>query len=333
MKKIAIPILLLAAVAAYVVYRQRETRANATATTVLYGNIEVREVELAFRQSGRLAEMKVDEGDRVQAGDVVAVLDDQPFKDALQVAEAEARRARAERDKLRAGSRAQELRSAEIAVGRAQAVLERARLDLSRQTELVGRGAASEKTLELARLTEREASAALASAEQALSLTREGPRKEDLSAAEARVNAAEAVLTQLRTTLADTILRAPSNGQIGTRVREPGSMIGVREPVYLLALRDPVYVRAYVGEPQLAQAQPGTAVTVQVDGVEHLYHGTIGFVAPRAEFTPKSVESTELRADLVYRLRIRLDDGDDQLRQGMPVTVTLAAAPTARAAR
>jgi HlyD family secretion protein len=115
-----------------------------------------------------------------------------------------------------------------------------------------------------------------------------------------------------------------------TRVREPGSMVSAAAPVYTLSLRDPVYVRAYVGERQLGQVVPGTAVTVRSDSSDKTYQGQVGFVSPRAEFTPKSVETTELRTDLVYRLRIVVADPDDALRQGMPVTIQVGNATPRR---
>ncbi|MBC7174067.1 MAG: HlyD family efflux transporter periplasmic adaptor subunit, partial [Polyangiaceae bacterium] len=132
---------------------------------------------------------------------------------------------------------------------------------------------------------------------------------------------------EAETMVADTVLEAPSDATVLTRVREPGSMLGAGEPVYTLSLRDPVYVRAYVSEPDLGKLSPGARVTVTTDSSKTVYHGTVGFISPRAEFTPKTVETTELRTDLVYRLRIIVRDADEGLRQGMPVTVK---APLAR---
>ena len=91
-----------------------------------------------------------------------------------------------------------------------------------------------------------------------------------------------------------------------------------------LNMDDVVYVRAYVDEPDLGKVSPGARVTVTSDSTDRVYEGQVGFVSPRAEFTPKSVETPELRTDLVYRLRIIIREPDDALRQGMPVTVRLA---------
>ncbi len=106
-------------------------------------------------------------------------------------------------------------------------------------------------------------------------------------------------------------------------------MVASSTPVYTLSLRDPVYVRAYVSEPDLGRIAPGVAVRVHTDSSDKVYRGQIGFISPRAEFTPKTVETTDLRTDLVYRLRVVVADADEGLRQGMPVTVDVDTAQTA----
>ena len=146
---------------------------------------------------------------------------------------------------------------------------------------------------------------------------------EDIAAARADLAAATAQRAQAQTQLDDTELYAPSNGTLLARVREPGSMLSQGMPVFTLSLTNPVYVRAYAAEPNLGDVAPGTSVTVATDSSDRIYHGQIGFVSARAEFTPKTVQTTDLRTDLVYRLRIVVDDGDEALRQGMPVTVTV----------
>jgi HlyD family secretion protein len=124
--------------------------------------------------------------------------------------------------------------------------------------------------------------------------------------------------------LADTKLAAPADGIILSRVREPGAILGPSDVVYVLSLTQPVWIRAYIAEPQLGRIHPGMAVTVASDTPpHHAYHAHVGFISPVAEFTPKSVETAELRTDLVYRLRLIVDDADPALRQGMPVTVSV----------
>lgn len=294
------------------------------APLTLYGNVEIREVELAFRQSGRVASMAFDEGNRVQAGSVIATLDDAPFRDALAQAAAEVSRARAELDKLERGNRPQEIAQAEENVRRAQAAFDNAEREHERQSRLFPTRATSRQELDAARTARDEAQANLAAARQALALQRAGFRREDIAAGRARLEAAEAGRSQAETALADTRLVAPSAGTILARVREPGSMVTPGDPVYTLSLDDPVYVRAYVGEPDLGRIAPGDRVGIRTDSSARAYQGHIGFISPRAEFTPKSVETVDLRTDLVYRLRIVVENADRGLRQGMPVTVVVA---------
>jgi len=314
-------VLALAAASGYGLWRARGRRHG---PLVLYGNVDIREVELAFRQPGRISRLAFDEGDTVRPGDLMAELDAQPYRDALAGAEAEVRLAQAEVDKLHRGNRPQEIAQAAEAVRQAEAVFENADSDLRRQSSLAETGAASQRVLEAARSARDQARAALASARKNLDLKQEGWRREDVAEAGARLAAAQAQRDQARTALEDTRLLAPAGAVVLSRTREPGSMVGTRDPVFTLSLRDPVYVRAYVGEPDLGRFSQGSKVTVRTDSSGRAYQGTVGFVSPRAEFTPKSVETTDLRTDLVYRLRIVVADADRGLAQGMPVTVQVA---------
>ncbi len=293
----------------------------------LYGNVDIREVQLAFRQPGRVAEMAFDEGDAVSAGARMAVLDAQPYRDALAAAEASVQVAQAELAKLRRGLRPQEITQAREALKQAQAVALDTERNYQRQSSLLASGASSQRTVDAARAARDQAAAGVEAAKAALSQASEGFRKEDIVAAQARLAAAQSAQAQAATALADTELRAPSNGTVIARVREPGSMVASQSAVYSLSLDKPVYVRAYVGEPDLGRIAPGTAVRVKRDSSDKVYRGQIGFISPRAEFTPKTVETTDLRTDLLYRLRIVVDetDSDPALRQGMPVTVEVDA--------
>jgi HlyD family secretion protein len=270
----------------------------------LYGNVDIREVQLAFRQPGRVTEMALDEGDAVRAGERMAALDAQPYQEALAVAQAQVQVAQAELAKLRHGLRPQEITQAREALNQVQALATEAERNFQRQSRLLESGASSPRTFDAARTARDQAAAGVEAAKAALSQASEGFRKEDIAAAE-----------------------APSSGTVIARVREPGSMVTSQSTVYSLSLDKPVYVRAYVGESDLGRIAPGTVVRVKCDSSEKVYRGQIGFISPRAEFTPKTVETTDLRTDLVYRLRIVIDeaDSDGALRQGMPVTIEVDA--------
>lgn len=142
--------------------------------------------------------------------------------------------------------------------------------------------------------------------------------------AQANLEKANADLAQAQLRLRDTYLYSPSDGQVLTRVVEPGTMLAVSDTVLDITLVNPVWVRAYVSEINLGKAKPGTKVKVTTDSnPKKSYEGEIGFVSPTAEFTPKTVETPDLRTELVYRLRIIMQDPHHELRQGMPVTVVV----------
>jgi HlyD family secretion protein len=293
-----------------------------------YGNVDIRDVALGFRVSGRIAEMKADEGDAVKAGQMIAVLDQQPFLDNLALQTANVAQQTANVAKLEAGSRPEEIEQAKADVAARQAALENARGVFQRQQQLANRDFASRQDYENAAAQLRSAEAQTKSAEQALKLAVDGPRKEDIAAAHAALEAAKAQKQIAETSLADTSLTAPAGGVILTRAVEPGAIVASGATVYTLSLQDPVWVRAYVGEPQLGLIHPGTAVKLYTDTKPgEAYDGQVGFISPVAEFTPKTVETPELRADLVYRFRVIVKNPDPALRQGMPVTVRLAIEP------
>lgn len=316
---VAILALLAAAYAAYSLW----PRDVANGALVLYGNVDIREVQLGFRVAGRLERMNFEEGDAVVAGTVLATLDSKPLRDSLAQAEARVAEAEARLALLRTGSRPQEIEQARARVSEAEAALKNAGQEYERQRELTAKGLSSQGLLDNALARRDEAAARLLAGQEALALAVEGARTEDIAAAEAALAGAVAMREQAATQLQDTRLLAPSDGVILTRVREPGTIVGVGVPVYTLSLTDTVYVRAYVDEPHLGRVVPGATVRLTTDSSSREYVGRVGFVSPRAEFTPKSVETPELRTDLVYRLRIVVAEPDDALRQGMPVTITI----------
>lgn len=287
----------------------------------LYGNVDIREVQLAFRQPGRIAELFFEEGDSVQAGERMALLDAQPYQEALQVAEATVALAEAELAKMKRGLRPQEITQAEQRVNQALAIERDTESNFQRQTDLYAAGLSSQQAVDAATAAYDQAIAQVKSAKAALSQAVEGFRGEDIAAAEARLASAQANHAQVATALADTELIAPNQGTVISRTREPGSMVTSQQTVYSLSLDTPVYVRAYISERELGRIAPGTQVRVYSDSSDKTYIGQVGFISPRAEFTPKTVETTDLRTDLVYRLRIVITNADKSLRQGMPVTI------------
>ena len=291
----------------------------------LYGNVDIRQVDLGFRVSGRIATMPIDEGARVKAGTRLAALDTRPLDDKLASMNAQVDLAAADLEKMRNGNRPQDIAQAEAMLSQQQANLAKVTLDYERGRSLIATDSISRAQFDQAVAAWRTAKAQVDAAAQALSLQRAGSRSEDITAGVARLKNARAQLAGAATDLADATLTSPADGTILTRAREPGAIVQAGETVFTLTIDRPLRVRAYVSEPDLSRVSPGMTVAVSADGNPKIYHGTIGFISPTAEFTPKSVETTSLRSDLVYRLRIIVDDPDDGLRQGQPVTVSVVA--------
>lgn len=325
MKRVVIILVVLAALGGGGAWYFYGREVSQNPDLLMYGNVDIRQVDLAFRVTGRLAEMRFEEGDAVTAGDLVAVLDVVPFGESVAYAEANVAVRAAELANLEAGARPQEIAQAQATVAERQAALDNAMRILERQQMLVQQGNVSQSVYDDALTAMDEAEARLASAQEALALTIEGARVEDIAAARANLQAAQVQVDQARTDLGDTNLFAPSDGTILTRMHEPGAIVASGQTVYTVSLDRPVWVRAYIDEPDLGLIHPGQSVEVITDtNPGRPYQGQVGFISPTAEFTPRSVETTALRTSLVYRLRVVVANPDNGLRQGMPVTVRVA---------
>ncbi|MBI2792301.1 MAG: secretion protein HlyD [Gammaproteobacteria bacterium] len=295
---------------------------------ILHGNVDIRQVDLGFRLTGRVQEMKFEEGDKIKKGDIIASLDKTPFIFEVNNLKGLADVAKANLTKLHAGNRPQEIQEAKALVREREVSYDNAQKVLNRQTELVKKNYASKQEYDDAFAKAKETQAQLKTAEEALKLAVEGFRSEDIAAGLAQLEAVNSQLATAQNNLNDTDLLAPNDGIILTRIREPGSIVNVGSPVYTLSLINPVWIRAYTSEINLGHLKPGMKALVYTDTFpKQPYQGQIGFISPVAEFTPKNVETKELRTDLVYRLRVIVEDKEGQLRQGMPVTVVIAKEP------
>ena len=328
MKKPLIALCLLAVLVlgVWVWVHQRDKGHNGA--LVLHGNVDIRQIALAFDGSGRVAELRVEEGDRVSAGAVLGALDTRTL--ALQAEQAQAQIGVQQQNllRLRAGSRPQEVAQARSRLTAAQADASQAEQDLKRLQGIAAstheRGV-SAQDLDRARSRLQIAEAKVAEQREALRLTELGPRVEDVAGAEAQLKAAQAQLALLRHQIAQGELRAPADAVVRSRLLEPGDMATPQKPVFALALTQPKWVRVYVGEPDLGRVKAGMKARVVTDGRPgQSIAGKVGYISSVAEFTPKSVQTEELRTSLVYEVRVLVDDPQNVLRLGQPATVHLA---------
>lgn len=319
---IAFVISLTALAAGYVYYNQ--TDHYPSNEIHLHGNVDIRDVDLGFRVKGRLETMLHDEGDWVQKGEKLATLDDKPFIVEVENQNAQVEQALANLQKLKTGNRPQEIQQAIALVKEKEAAYQNAKRVLERQSDLVKRNLASKQTFDDALTQSKETEAQLNTAREALTLAKEGFRVEDIAQGLAQLNAAKARLATATINLEDTILFAPSDGTILTRIREPGAIIEQGTPVFTLSLINPIQVRAYLSEKDLGRVKPGSSVLIYTDSYPNQpLKGQVGFISPQAEFTPKNIETKDLRTDLVYRIRIIVEDSTNILKQGMPVDIVI----------
>ena len=293
----------------------------------IYGNVDLRQVDLAFNNSQRIAEVLVEEGDSVRRGQIVARLDESRLAPQVAQAEADVAAQRHVVDRLHSGTRPEEIDQARANLQAAEAEAANARLLFGRLKDVAEEsdgGAVSKQDVDNAEAALATAEAQVEVSRKALELALAGPRKEDVAEAEARLRAGEAQLELLRQELVDTELVAPVDAVVRTRVMEPGEMASPQRPVFLLAVTNPKWVRAYVAEPDLGKVREGMAAAIEVDSFPgRHFKGWVGFISPVAEFTPKAVQTEELRTSLVYEVRAFVDDPDNELRLGMPATVKL----------
>ncbi len=322
-RKIIVPVLLAAIIAGAVLYFQKEEK-RPSDHLVLYGNIDIRQIQLAFHDTGRIIALHVQEGARVKAGELVGEMDPYRYQAEVKRLEAELEMQKWVVSKLHAGSRPQEIEEARARVAADKALVKDAQKTYDRVRKLARTKYVPKQKLDDATAALKAAKEKLKADQQALDLAITGPRKEDIAAAEAKLKSIAASLDLARRKLADTKLYAPSSGIIQDRIMEPGDIAFPQTPVFTLALDNPMWVRAYVPEPMLGKVKEGMLAEITTDSYPgKTYRGWIGYISPTAEFTPKNVETPELRTRLVYQVRVYICNSLGELRLGMPATVTI----------
>ncbi|MGK9451994.1 efflux RND transporter periplasmic adaptor subunit [Acidithiobacillus caldus] len=317
--------LLLAAVlvGALIFWLTQRTTAPSNRLTI-YGNIDIRQVQAAFDDNGRVQRLLVQEGDRVRAGQLLAEIDPVRFADAVARDEAAVAAQEQVVAKLLAGTRPEEIAEARAELAAAAASLHNAELVWQRQKALAADHYVPRQSLDNAAAGLKSARANYERSRQALTLAVRGPRKEDIAAARAQLAADRAALSLAQRQLQDTKLRAPADAVVQDRIVEVGDMVSPSTPVFSLALDNPVWVRAYLPEKALGKVRLGMRAEIQSDSFPgQSFRGWVGFISPTAEFTPKTVQTPELRTELVYRVRVYACNSQHRLRLGMPVTVQI----------
>jgi len=326
MKKKIIPliIVLLLAGGGGWLWLQRHATGQSPNQLTLYGNVDIREAQLAFNASEHVESILVEEGDHVKRGQLLAQLHTPLLKAQRDKAQALVEAARQNLAKLNAGSRPEEIDKGRALLEAVQARAKSAHDSARRVQKLLPKKLASEEAVENARAAANVADADAKAAQKSLALLLAGPRIEDIAVAKAQLSARKAELALAQQHLDDASLLAPESGVIRNRILEPGDMATPQKPVLTLAFTNPVWVRAYLPETYLGKVKPGMKAQILSDSYPgKRYEGWVGYISPTAEFTPKNVQTPELRTRLVYSVRIYACNPQEELRLGMPATVVI----------
>ncbi len=323
MKRAPIVVVVLAAVAvgAYFMFRPR-TDDSALAAS---GTVEATEAALGFQAAGRIQAIRVNEGERVKAGDTIAVLDRTELDARQAQARAQVNAAEAGLSELERGARSEELAQAREADSAAAVRLTDAQRDLKRAQLLLSGGAASQEAYDKSRLAADVARSVREQAALQLRLVQTGPRVERIAAQRAAVASTRALLSQVNAQLNNAVVIAPFDGVVTVRQRQPGEIVAPGAPVVTLSNFGDRWVRIYIAETRLGTVKLGEAATIRTDTYrDRTYEGAVSFIASEAEFTPRNVQTTEERVKLVFAVKVRIT-GDTALalKPGMPADVTL----------
>lgn len=302
------------------------TSREAPAPTVAWGSVDARRVSMAFETSGRIASLAFEEGDRVHPGDLMGTLDVTALTLQRDEARAAADAAAAQWRLAKDGYRAEEIQKQEASVKALLAQLASAKSTEARLKALLAKGAADRQSYDDAQYAAERLAGEVAAAAAQLKQLKTGLRPDEIAAKATAMRQADAAVAVLEDRIErQSRLRAVSEGVVRARLIEPGDMVTTSTPVFEVAVTTPKWVRVWVSETQLGFVKEGAEALVTTDTTPPMT-GVVGFVSPEAEFTPKTVQTQDLRTVLVYEVRLTVEDPENALKLGQPVTVDFAGA-------
>lgn len=308
-----------------IVFIVKQTRTkHVDGVIAVSGNVEVTETDVGFKLQGRIEELLTDEGQKVKEGDRIAVLDSVEILNQVSQSNAVLDEALSRLSELKAGARPQELEQAKALVQTAEAELIKAKKDYERYVVLYEKGAVSAEQRDAMKKSRDVAVSQHQKALEALSLVREGPRKEEIAAAESRGKQAEAGVKIAETKMKDTTLFSPISGTVLKKNAEVGEVVSVGLPVFTIGDLENPWIKVYVKEDKLGLVKLGQKAEIRVDSYPNkVYEGKVTFISSEAEFTPKNVQTQEERVKLVFGVKVSVKNINDELKPGMPADVKL----------
>lgn len=324
-KKKLIPALAILAVISFFAYRNLEKRMSGHGDGIkVYGNLEITDAEIGFKIPGKMEKRLVSEGEKIEAGKVVAILDSSDLEKEKALREAEVKIAESQLAELDAGSRPEEIAQAEAAVRSVQAETERLKSDFARQEGLHKRKVISDREYEASRAAYESAKGRLGEARERLSLFEKGPRSEKIDQAMANLQHAKAALDLSETRLGYCELKSPVSGMILSHHAEPGEYLVAGAPVVTIGDLEHSWMRAYISETDLGRVKLGQKALIKTDTwPDRKFEGRVSFISSQAEFTPKTVQTEKERVKLVYRIKIDIPNPEMDLKPGMPAEAVI----------
>lgn len=315
-------VLIIIGIAAFLIYRfVNKPEEGGIAVS---GNVEVTEVNMGFKSSGRVVELLAEEGQKVKKGDRLAVLDSAELESQVAQSRAALNEAATKLQELRAGSRPQEIAQAQASVASAEAELIKAKKDYERDEFLYKNGAVSAQQWDASKKVYETAVSQHRKSLESLSLVKEGPRREEIRVAEDRMRQAEAALRASEERLKDTIISAPVSGVVLRKNIELGETVAPGTPVYTIGDLENPWIKVYVREPDLGRVKLGQKAEITTDSYPgKIYEGVISFISSEAEFTPKNVQTPEERVKLVFGVKASVKNVNNELKPGMPADVRI----------
>ncbi len=318
-KKIIIPVVVVAAAVIAGFFYFKDHHPSEMNHIRVSGNIEITNVEVSFKIPGRVVERPVAEGQMITAGQLVARMDDKDLKVEVDQRRAQVASVQAILRELKDGSRPEEIAQAEAALERAQAEGSRARIEYERQKRLYDREVISTREFDQAKTALETAEARTREAKEFFTLVRKGPRQEKIDQARANLEQAKQALELAQTRLNYATLLSPLSGTVLSENVQAGEYVSPGTPIVTLGELNRVYLRAYINETDLGRVKLGQRVKITTDTYPgKTYEGTISFIAPQAEFTPKNIQTQKERVKLVYRIKVDVPNPTMELKPGMP---------------
>jgi HlyD family secretion protein len=299
---------------------------------VASGHVEATDVRLSTKVAGRLQDFGLAEGDTVKAGQEIAHVDTTDVDLAVAQVRAERQAADAELALRLAGSRREDIAAGAAQVTQAEADLTGAQKDLDRMQGLLDRGSGTPKARDDARTRRDVAAARVKQARENLTRLKNGSRPEEIASARARVGVSDARIAQLEQQRMDATIVSPTAGVVTEKIAEPGELLQAGAPLCVITDLADAWLTVYIGEPDLGRIRIGQKATVVTDDGQ-TREGRITFVASKAEFTPRNVQTRDERVKLVYKIKVGLDNRDGLFKPGMPAEARFTtAAPAGKAA-